>query len=476
MHSCKVHARRRSGRYTGGMKRLVPIVLFCIATLALAQDPRPAFPKVPGGLNEGRVTLLEEAANEPVSAGDYPARLFEEADLPELARFFHLHLAPAEKSFVAARLGLGDELGRARDADAVLAAIKKKDLRPKPVTAALGELFKDRKYTLLEALAWFNARGFNYRLLQAALNGERIDSFMLSRELREMAEKGKPAHLVFERGVWEYNLKDGRQENGGHYDGVQLTDALLALGWGEAEFAAAHGHKDPDGLSQAQRELIRWGDPQLVWPAIEHGLPESELFKFAVAHYRKAAANLPAVHSVAQRRAQAVRRFFRTGGPGIVGVYEGPWPDNKGNPRPPAASVRELKDGDATAVAAQINGAIAMHFRGNDDSILLAIYEDGSGRAIVRRPKRPAINHGPASPAGNLPSHDQLYEGRVSLKGRAALMYVVHAAEGAVAPGEFELVNLELKASGAFVTADIDDGVQLTPLLLRRTSRLVDAP
>ncbi|MBX3459837.1 MAG: hypothetical protein KF696_07715 [Planctomycetes bacterium] len=457
------------------MKRLAPLLLLCLATLALAEDPRPAFPKVPAGMDDGRVTLAKESAEGLVPAEALPGRLFDEAGLAELAHFFHLHLTPDEKALVAQRLELGDELVRARDAASLLGAMEKKGLRPKQAAEALGRLFAQRKYTLTEALAWLNARGFNYRVLQSALNGERIDSFLLSRELRELAVAGKPAHQAFERGIWEFNLKDGRQENGGHYDGVQLVDALLALGWGEAEFAAARGLKQAGELSQTQRDLIAWGDPALIWPALERGMPESDLYKFALERSRNLSRS-DEVLAIGGRRALTVRRFLRTGGAGVVGVYAGPWPDNQGSPRPPAANVRELADGDTAEVAAQLGAPIRAHFAHSGDTIVLVIYADGSGRALLRKAGRAPVNHGPASPAGNTSSADQLYEGRVSLKGRGALLYAVHAGAGTVAPTEFELVNLDLKASGALLAADIDDGTRLTPILLRRASRLMEAP
>jgi hypothetical protein len=55
-------------------------------------------------------------------------------------------------------------------------------------------------------------------------------------------------------------------------------------------------------------------------------------------------------------------------------------------------------------------------------------------------------------------------------------MYSVYAGDVTIAPTQFELVNLQLKCKGALLIADIDDGVQLTPLLLKRTTRLVEAP
>jgi hypothetical protein len=101
------------------------------------------------------------------------------------------------------------------------------------------------------------------------------------------------------------------------------------------------------------------------------------------------------------------------------------------------------------------------------------VYEDGSARAVIDRPGRPGVNYGPGSPTGNRPTTTQPYEGRLSLPGRSALLYLVYGGETKVAPAEFELVNVRLKGSEAFLTADFDDGVNLTPILLRRVSRLV---
>jgi hypothetical protein len=69
-----------------------------------------------------------------------------------------------------------------------------------------------------------------------------------------------------------------------------------------------------------------------------------------------------------------------------------------------------------------------------------------------------------------------MYEGRVSVAGRNALLYSVFSGGSATAPVQIELANVEMKAASALLLADIDDGTHLTPIVLKRGSRLVEAP
>jgi hypothetical protein len=461
------------------MKYLSPILLVFLSVLAFADDKRPQLPKVPAGFDDGRKELVAEMAENPIKAADLLERLFEDADLTELSGFVFLHLTPSEKSLLDPLLDLGGELARARDAAAVEALLRKKELKPRKVSGALGKMLTKLEYTLGEVGAWLYARGVNFRVLQSAMNGERLDCFRLPAEWREMKAKGKGPHLLFEKGLWEFNLLDGREQPGGVYDGTQLVENLMALGWGPEEFAHAMKFKELKDMPQTTRDLMAWGDPALIWQAIELDAPETELSKAAQDYYRKQTrqgGDNPKVLEVAVRRAGAVKRWFRTGGPGVVGVYVGPWPAANGEPKAPVAAVREMEDLDAESIAAQLSDPIQAHFRNIKQTLLLVVYDDGSGRAMLRPETGSAGNYGAGSPTGNVATRDKLYEGRVTLQGRGALMYSVYAGDVTIAPTQFELVNLQLKCKGALLIADIDDGVQLTPLLLKRTTRLVEAP
>jgi hypothetical protein len=233
------------------------------------------------------------------------------------------------------------------------------------------------------------------------------------------------------------------------------------------------GLDSADKLSSDQRRLIQWGDPVLLWPAIERGLPESELARNAMAHVRRAGVK-PELVSAALGRQGTIKRWFRTGGPGVTAVYAGPWADSGGEPKVPMAAVRELEDVREDEFAGHISGPIEQHFNHRGAELVVVLYDDGSARAMIRttRPR----NYGYATPGGNQPVAAQLYEGRVSLRGANGLLYAVFAGEHEVTPPELDLVNVRQRVGGALLRLDLDDGVVLTPMLLRRTTRLVEAP
>jgi hypothetical protein len=447
------------------MKRLAPLLLFAFVALASAQDAALRFPKVPAGFDEGRKNLLADLAEEPITSRALVERLFEEADLRELADFCALHLTAEEKSLVDAQLEADGELTRARDTSAFAAFFVRKGFTPARVASAMGAVLEAQKYTLAEVAAWLYARGFNHRALQAALNGERLDSLKLRRELRTPAKKSKSP---FETAMWEFNLADGREQAGGHYDGAQLVDCLVALGWGHEEFAAALGVKEPKKLDATARMLIEWGDPALAWRSMELLASESDLFKAAMKVHAQPSLK---VFEVGLRRARTVDRWFRTGGAGVVGVYSGPWPDDAGQPKAPV--VRELQEGQEPADL--IDDPLKAHFKPRNPWVRIVVYEDGSARALLTMGLK-ALNFGPASPPGNTEARSHMYEGRVSVAGRNALLYSVFSGGSATAPVQIELANVEMRAAGALLVADIDDGTHLTPFVLKRGSRLVEAP
>ncbi|MCB9896281.1 MAG: hypothetical protein H6839_17765 [Planctomycetes bacterium] len=446
---------------------LAALALFALGIGTSAEGDRPQFPRVPRGFDEGRTELTAEVKDGLVSPGDFVKRLFEEADLPELSGFVHLHLLSDEVQSLDAALKLEGELHKCRDATGVLALFRAKSLTAEGVSAALGKMLVGRKYSLADTAAWLYARGFNFNVLQRALNGERLDALRLRASLR--AAKDKSAAALFLPGMWEYNLNDAREELGGTYDGVQAVECLLALGWKPADFAKACGQ---DELPGVRKRMIEWGDAKLIWPMLEHYVSESELIEKVIEHYK--AADDPRLAEVAMARAATTYRWFRTGGPGVSAVYRGPWPDSKGQPQPPTPEVMEIGDADNEQFTNALSDEIRAHFTAKADQLTIVLYDDGSARALLDRPGREPVNYGADSPFGNVPTTKQAYEGRVSLAGRSALMYLVYANGAKSAPTEWELANVKLTAGDAFLLADIDDGVNFTPILLRRVSRLVE--
>ena len=448
---------------------------FALAILALlafglttaAEGDRPQFPRVPRGFDEGRTELTAEVKDGLISPGDFVKRLFEEADLAELSTFIHLHLLSDEIQSLDGGLKLDGELLKCRDEAAVLALLQSRKLKPGGVADAIGKMLVARKCTLTDTAAWLYARGFNFNVLQRALNGERLDALRLRTSLR--AAKDKSAAALFVPGMWEYNLNDAREELGGTYDGVQAVECLLALGWQAADFARACGQ---DELPDVRKRMIEWGDARLIWLMLEHYVSESELIKKVIEHYE--AKDDPRLVDLAAARAATTTRWFRTGGPGISAVYRGPWPDSKGAPSPPTGAVMEIGDVDNEQFTNALDDDIRAHFKAKGEQLTIVLYEDGSARAMLDRPAREPVNYGADSPFGNVATTRQAYEGRVSIAGRSALMYLVFANGAKSAPAEWELANLKLTAGNAFLVADIDDGVNFTPILLRRTTRLVD--
>jgi hypothetical protein len=191
-----------------------------------------------------------------------------------------------------------------------------------------------------------------------------------------------------------------------------------------------------------------------------------------VRHYKTA--DDPKVFEVALARAASTTRWFRTGGPGVKGVYRGPWPTGKGMPTPPTSQVMEIGEADAEQFADALTESIRDHFKTEGDTITLVVYDDGSARALLDKPKREPLDYLADTPFGETRSTGQAYEGRVSIGGRNGLLYLVFADQVKAAPPEFELANVNLAAGGAFLAADIDDGLNLTPILLRRVTRLVE--
>lgn len=450
-------------------------VLALLAMPAAGEDARPELPKVPKGFNEGREELLAEAGDNLLEPDDLAERLFEHADLREVAAFVALHLTGEEKGLLDRLLELKGGLSGA-DAAAVEALFVSREVRAKAVVSALGKLLKQRKYSLSESLAWLYLRGWSFRVLQAAMNGERLDSIRLRAELRELVAKQKEPHQLFESGLWEFELADGREEKGGIYNGPQLVDCLLQLGWTAESFAHALGLKNAGELTAVQRALVDWQDATLLWQTLEQVVSEADLFKAAQDHYRRQgrAGNAnPALLDLALLRMRCCDRWFRTGGAGVVGVYEGPFPAAGAESKAPVQSAAELQDADAEAFATGLSDALKSHFATAGDRITLVMYDDGSARALLARPGRQAHAYGPATPLAGQSTTTQLYEGRISLKGRNGLLGLVFGEGRSLAPMEIEFANVAQAARGAMLRLDVDDGHVLTPMLLRRVTPLV---
>ena len=457
-----------SSRYTGCMRKAITalLILALAGAFSSAQEDKPTLPRVPRGFDEGRKDIVQEAGDGLIDPGALIERLFEYADLTTQAEFIHLHLTKGEKAVLDAQLKLGGKLASTSDLVSVLAALDGK--KTKSVSAALGQSLEARKFKTTDVVAWLAARGFNFRAIQKAMNGERIDAFRVKASVRK-ADAAKALTV----GVWEYNLVDAREEKGGHYNGVQLVEAMLALGFTLEDFEWVNLNADRAAsrkMSPYEHALVRWGDPVLIWGTLNARIPESTLFKAIVKRHTDAAK----AREVAELRADTTLRWFRTGGAGVKAVYRGPWPDNTGAPVPPTEHVDSIGDVDVKQFAAGLNEEVLAHFSAPAETLTIVVYEDGSSRAILDKPKREAVNYGHASPFGNVDTTRQCYEGRVSLSGKSALMYLVYNNDQKVAPPQFELANVNLISGEAFMAADIDDGLNLTPILLKRITRLVE--
>lgn len=439
----------------------------------LAQDAAPVLPTPARGFDEGRTELMREAGESPFDAARLPARLLEDADLPELAVFCALHLTPTEKLALDTKLKLGGTW-RNGDASALAVAFAARKIAVADVLRALGDVAAANR-KLSDVVAWLYLRGFNFHALQRAMNGERLDSIRLRRLIRERAAAGKSADTLFSSAFWEFNLQDAREELGGHYDGVQFVEGLIALGWTEADFAKALAKYFPRGLEPRHKTLVAWGDAHQIWPSLSQAMSESEMVRAALAHVASTRKkDDPALLALCLLRARTCDRWLRTGGPGVVGVWTGPLPGSSGEPKPPAlAEAMATADGDA--FAANLSDPLRAHFAAGSDQLTIVAYADGSARMMLDRKGRAALKYGPDTPPGGETTR-QFYEGRFSLDGRIGFASLVFATGLTAAPAEIDLVNVRLAANGALMTADLDNGVTLTPMLLRRASRLVDAP
>ena len=444
-------------------------VLLVVSTVG-AETEKPDLPKVPRGFDEGRNAVLKEVAEETNDGDRLLKSIWEYADIQELADFTHGHVGTDERRMLDSLLKMKGRLAAADSRAQVGRALIAAELSPNDIVAAFAKLHEKNKYTLQDTVSWLYRRDVNFQVMNAAFDGERIDAIRLRAKYRALVTKGSKAHELFSTGLWEFNLRDGREEQGGHYDGVQLVEVLLALGWDANLFAKAMGKGSAKDLDQFQRNLVRWGDPTLLWEAMELRVSESELVAFAKKHYKSQPKELEAkISSVAVLRFNTVDRWFRTGGAGVVAVYRGPWPSAKGEPAPP--KLAELKTSDDFVAA--LGESLWVHFHNPADQFTLVVYADGSARAMLRQSKRKPMDYAHNTPLGSVQGQSSLYEGRVSLKGENGLMNLVFAEGLSAGPSEIEFAHLVQNGGGALLSANIDDDINLTPMLLRRVGRLV---
>ncbi len=257
------------------------MLLLLLAVPHVAQEDKPALPRVPRGFDEGRERLVAESKDNLIEPEMLVDRLFEQADLHDLGRFITRHGTAAERQKIAGQLGIEDAPG----AEEFVKRCRSNEVSRKAAREALASLMKGNDFELPDAVAWLYARGFNFRVLQRALNGERIDSFKSRRELRVLAGKDDvtPTKLIA-AGLWEFNLDDAREQRGGHYDGVQLIECMFALGWDDEDVERALHFKGAPKLTENQRRLIPWRDPELLWNAVGKRVAERELIRKIVAH------------------------------------------------------------------------------------------------------------------------------------------------------------------------------------------------
>lgn len=455
------------------------VLMICIAlliTVTAAEPAKPELPKTPRGFDDGRKAALKEAVESNNDGDRLLKDVWEDADLTEMAEFVHAHLNAAERGLLDKHLELEGKLTAAPSLPDVIKLFSDKKLNARAIVKVLAKMHRKSKYTLLDSVTWLYNRDVNFHVINLAFSGERIDAIRLRAEFRQLIKKSKEPNRLFKPGLWEFNLKDGREEKGGHYDGAQLVEVLLELGWDAEQFADALGKKNVNDLSQVQRDLIKWKDPVLLWDVLDASVSERELLDFALDYFKKQDRVGDGTQKIAElslRRFHTVDRWFRTGGEGVVGVYSGPWPDAKGTPKPPKVSSLEIGEG-ADGFAEALGDPLWNHFSKDGESLTLVFYEDGSARAMLSQPQRKAHTFNRNTPMGGKSSHKLLYEGRVSLKGESALLYLVFGKGIDAEPSEIELAKLVLAGDGALLSASVDDGINLTPVLLRRVNRLID--
>lgn len=449
------------------LSALVALALFglCIR----AQDLPPSFPNSPVGFDEGKAALLESLADSRLDPSDVVERLFEDASMDEMCAFVQAQLLSDEVKALDTLLDCKGELARAEDVAALRKVLESRKLRAQSVVTALGKMLDKRELTPSQTAAWFYSRNFNARCIAGALDRQSNGARELLADLAAMNARKKGADELFQRAFWEFDLRDSTRMAGGHYDLAQLVESLLELGVDSGVWAKAQNLREAKDLSVEQRALIAWGDAVLLAAAFDGRTSERDLVEAALDHFRRLARQgqgSEAVLAAGVRRAGISTRWFRTGGPGVVGVYEGPW----GGASPPTQSALELGAAMGDEFAQGLNEAIKAHFARAGRRLRMVLYDDGSARAMLNL-ETPLV-YAADTPLGRGQSNWILFEGRASAKGKSALLSLVFGGNNRPAVTEFELSALTLTTNGVFLAATVERaGTKPEELLLRRVGR-----
>ena len=448
-------------------------VLGLAISLAHAEEPKAAFPKAPVGFDDGRAELERSLNGRREFATTVIRRAFEEATLRELAAFAAAHLTTDDLLALEKVLKLEGKLVNLKSADEIRKALIDAKTLPKDVITALGAMLETRGYTHGETAAWLYARDFNYRALLGALDRGSNAARTLAGRLGEKSTKEE----VFETACWHFDWRDCSRSEGGHYDMAQIIQALMDLNMDWSVWAAALGLTSEKQLDAETRQALRWGDANLVLPLFEGVSSERDVFEAALKGVKSgsfrvlADGDTPEVRSgeiltQGMRRLSLGRRWLRTAGQGVIGVYQGPMSTSRGIESARAIGAKTDKE-----FAAGLSDAITDHFKQKFELLTLVAYDDGSARAFISG-QRDTYEYGTDAPLSKGKHWTTLFEGRVSFKGREGLLRAVFGGANKFKFDDIVLENVEVTLNGAFMFTQATTGkLKGESLLLRRVSR-----
>jgi len=455
--------------------------LFALAVLVLAfsishaDEPKAAFPKAPVGFDDGRAELERSLSERREFAATLISRAFEGATLRELAEFAVAHLESADLTTLEKLLKLGGKLATLKSAGEIRKALSDAKIQPKDLIAALGAMLEARGYAHGESAAWLYARDFNCRALLGALDRGSNAARVLAGRLGEKSTNEE----IFETACWHFDWRDCSRSDGGHYDMAQIIQALMDLNMDWTVWAAALGLTSEKQLDADTKQALRWGDAMLVLPLFEGVSSERDVFEAALKGVKSGSFHVTvdgdtpevkrgAVLAQAQRRLSLGRRWLRTAGQGVIGVYQGPLSTTRG-----IETARGLGAKTDKEFAAGLSGAIMDHFKQKFELLTLVAYDDGSARAFISG-QQDNYEYGPDAPLSQGKHWTTLFEGRVSFKGREGLLRAVFGGANKLKFDDILLENLEVTPNGAFLFAQATTGkLKGESLLLRRISRNV---
>lgn len=453
--------------------------LFALAVLVLAfsishaDEPKAAFPVAPVGFDDGRAELERSLSERREFAATFICRAFEDASLRELAAFAAAHLEPADLTALEKSLKLEGKLVTLKSADEIRQTLDDAKIQPKDVIAALGHMLEARGFAHSESAAWLYARDFNCRALRGALDRGSNAARALAGRIGEKSLKEE----IFEAACWQFDGRDCSRSEGGHYDMAQIIQAMMDLNMSWPVWAAALGLASEKHLDAETRKALSWGDAALVLPLFEGVSSERDVFEAARQGVKSGSFQVKtdggtpeikrdAVLAQALRRLSLGRRWLRTAGPGVIGVYQGPL--STARVKEGARGLGAKSDRD---FAAGLSEAIADHFKQTFELFTLVAYEDGSARAFISG-QTENYEYGPDAPLGRGKHWTTLFEGRLSLKGREGLLRAVFAGVNKFKFAEVVLENVEVTPNGAFMLVQATTGkLNSESLLLRRISR-----